>query len=898
MGDPHAPLREDIHLLGDLLGERLRVSEGAELFDTVERVRALSKAAHEEAGHQAFGELATLLSAEPIARALPVARAFSQFLALANIAEQHHRIRRRHEYQRDPASPPQRGSFDEAFARLIASGTPRERLHEAIACMSVDLVFTAHPTEIMRRTLIQSHARIGSLLQQSDRPDLAPPERDALADALRREIAIIWGTTEVRADRPTPLDEVRWALAVFEQTLWRAVPLAYRALDTALRKHTGSPLPPGAQPIRFSSWVGGDRDGNPNVTPEVTRRATLMARWVAADLFAQDVDRLVALLSFEHGSPSLHDRAGVATEPYRVLLRDVRRRLRLARARLAEALESGATRIEEPITAMEFAEALAACDSSLRETRNEVVADGQLLDVRRRLQVFGLALVPLDIRQESSKHTEAIDALSGGQYARLGEEARQKFLLDGLRDAEVRLAAFAKATAPTEVAEARVKAHAITDSAAADVVDTFRMAAALHRDSLGAYVITMAGAPSDVLAVEYLQRLAGVTPRLRVVPLFETADDLHHAPATLRALFADSWYRARVDANGGRQEVMVGYSDSAKDAGRFAAAWDLYRAQEEIVAACRDSGVKLTLFHGRGGSVGRGGGPTYLAIQSQPPGSIDGTLRVTEQGEMLQAKFGLEGIAVRTLEVYVTATLEAALTLHSAPPSEFRDEMTRLADAARAAYRRTITDRRFLEYFREATPERELDLTNIGSRPARRGEKGDGPLSLRAIPWQFAWTQTRLLLASWLGVEAIGSPTALHRRMYREWPFFRSAIDLVEMVLAKADARIAAEYDLRLVPPELRDVGGHLRQRLQAAIASVLDISGHRELVEDNTVLRRSIDVRNPYVDPINLVQIELLRRLRQTDAGTNAGQEALNELRAAFVVTVNGIAAGMRNTG
>jgi phosphoenolpyruvate carboxylase len=346
---------------------------------------------------------------------------------------------------------------------------------------------------------------------------------------------------------------------------------------------------------------------------------------------------------------------------------------------------------------------------------------------------------------------------------------------------------------------------------------------------------------------------------------------------------------------------MVGYSDSAKDAGRFAAAWDLYRAQEEIVAACRDSGVRLTLFHGRGGSVGRGGGPTYLAIQSQPPGSIDGTLRVTEQGEMLQAKFGLEAIAVRTLEIYVTATLEAVLAPRPAPLPEFRDEMARLADAARRAYRRTITDEAFLRYFREATPESELDLTNIGSRPARRGaqvragEEGDSPLKLRAIPWQFAWTQTRLLLASWLGVEAIGRPTPLHARMYREWSFFRSAIDLVEMVLAKADARVAAEYDLRLVSPALRPIGEDLRRRLDQAIVSVLGISGHRELVQENTVLRRSIDVRNPYVDPINLVQIELLRRLRQPDpSGTSGG----TELQAAFVMTVNGIAAGMRNTG
>jgi phosphoenolpyruvate carboxylase len=885
MLDPHAPLRDDIHLLGDLLGERLRASEGTELFETVERVRALSKAAHEEAGHEAFTELARLLSALPIARALSIARAFSQFLVLANIAEQHHRIRRRRQYQRDPASPPQRGSFEEAFARLLAAGVPAERLHEAVSSMSVDLVFTAHPTEITRRTLIQSHARVARLLGERDRADLTIPERADVEDAVRREVAVLWGTNEVRTARPTPLDEVRGGLAVFEQILWNAVPAAYRALDAALRGDTGRPLELAARPVRFSSWIGGDRDGNPNVTPEVTRRATLMARWVAADLFAHDIDALIAQLSFEHGSPELHDRVGTTREPYRVLLRDVRRRLRLARSGLAEALESGAARIDEPITTTQLRDALALCDRSLRDTRNDVVADGQLLDVRRRVQVFGLALAPLDIRQESSKHAEAIDAVSRGEYGKLGEEDRQRWLL-----ARIRL----KPDATPDTDRLQPDAAPTTDTIAADVLATFRMAAALHRDSLGAYVITMAGTPSDVLAVEYLQHLAGVTPPMRVVPLFETPDDLHHAPATLRALLGERWYRARVDANGGRQEVMVGYSDSSKEAGRFAAAWDLYRAQEEIVAACRASGVRLTLFHGRGGSVGRGGGPTYLAIQSQPPGSIDGTLRVTEQGEMLQAKFGLEGIAMRTLEVYVTATLEATLTPQPHPPEPFCREMDRMAEASRTAFRRTISDEDFLRYFQQATPEHELELTNIGSRPARRGAGGTGGLTkLRAIPWQFAWTQTRLLLASWLGVEAIGPPTEQHRRMYREWPFFRSAIDLIEMVLAKADPRIAAEYDRRLVEPALQPIGEQLRARLEQAIAVVLATSGHRRLVEDNTVLRRSINVRNPYVDPINLVQIELLRRMRAPD-GTSGG----TNVEAAFVATVNGIAAGMRNTG
>jgi len=426
-----------------------------------------------------------------------------------------------------------------------------------------------------------------------------------------------------------------------------------------------------------------------------------------------------------------------------------------------------------------------------------------------------------------------------------------------------------------------------------DVLETCRTIAALDAESLGAYVITMARRASDVLAVELLQRLAGVQRPIRVVPLFETADDLQAAGDVLDALLNLPWYRDRI---GGRVEVMVGYSDSAKDAGRFAAAWALYGAQEQIVAACRRRGVAVTLFHGRGGSIGRGGGPTYLAIQSQPPGSVDGTLRVTEQGEMIQAKFGLIDIATRTLEVYTTATLDAVLMPAADPDRAWRETMDRLFEESRRAYRAVVhEDPRFLEYFRTATPEPELRAINIGSRPARRSA-GGGVAALRAIPWQFAWTQTRLLLASWLGIEtalecahARGETAQLHE-MYARWPFFRSTLDLMEMVLAKADARIAAEYDRRLTPPDLQPLGEDLRSRLARAAAAVLEVTGHRELVESNRVLRRSIDTRNPYVDPINLVQIELLNRLRQAPDSP--------ELRRAFAITVNGIAAGMRNTG
>jgi phosphoenolpyruvate carboxylase len=490
-----------------------------------------------------------------------------------------------------------------------------------------------------------------------------------------------------------------------------------------------------------------------------------------------------------------------------------------------------------------------------------------------------MTLVRLDLRQHAGRHAAALTAVTRhrglGSYEEWDEPRRQAFLIGALGDDRPLL--------PADVAK--------QDEELRDVAETFELIADTHPESLSAYVVSMAQAPSDVLAVEALQAHTG--NRLRVVPLFERVDDLGRAAETVGALLAIPEYRSRID---NRQEVMIGYSDSAKDGGRLAANWALYRAQEALVEVCRDAGVQLTLFHGRGGSISRGGGPTYLAIQSQPPGSVEGRLRVTEQGEMIQAQFGLPEIAARTLELYTTASLGATLALPPAPETRWREAMERMSPAARRVYREVVyDDPRFIEYFRTATPEVELGSVPIGSRPVRRAADG-GVDSLRAIPWVFAWTQTRLLLPSWLGTgEALSA--ALERgeldvlkEMYREWPFFRSTLDLIAMVLAESDARIAAEYDRRLVPEPLQPVGADLRRRLDATVKAVLEVTGKERLLTENVVLRRSIEVRNPYVYPINLVQIELLRRLREGDQSP--------EIKNAFMVTVNGIAAGMRNTG
>jgi phosphoenolpyruvate carboxylase len=906
MSGPHQPLRDDVRLLGERLGAVLKHHEGPELFALVEEVRALSKSAH-AGSDEDFDRLADLLRDVPIGTAFRVARAFAHFLTLANIAEQHHRIRRRRDHARDAHGRPQRGSSEETFARLLAAGVSADALARAARSIRVELVLTAHPTEIVRRTLLQKHHRIAAVLSVLDRPDLTGPECQDALDALQREIEAVWQTDEVRRERVSPLDEVRAGLVVFEESLWDGVPLYVRALDRAMRAATGAGLPLDAAPIRFGSWIGGDRDGNPTVTPEVTRQATWLARWSAANLYLRDIRALRAELSLITASDELRTRVGDAHEPYRALLAGVRDRLVATRAWAETALAGEPREKSDPraaapyLDARDLLEPLDLCRRSLEATGNALIASGRLADILRRIAAFGLTLARLDIRQEASRHAAAIEWIARqrgwGAYDEATEDERVALLVRELTSGGTTL------TDPP-ANNPRVR----------DVLETFRMAASLHPESLGAYVITMASRPSDVLAVELLQKIAGQTRPQRVVPLFETTDDLRHAGETIDALLRVPWYRARI---GGHQEVMVGYSDSAKDAGRFAAAWILYRAQEEIVAACERHGVAVTLFHGRGGSIGRGGGPTYLAIQSQPPRRLaqpvsdvsdvsdtsdtsdtfnTASVRITEQGETIEAKFGLVDIAVRTLEVYTSAMLEATVAPQAGPRDEWRGTMERLAGEARTAYRAVVYETpEFLEYFQTATPEPELGAINIGSRPARRPSmtaSTDGIESLRAIPWQFAWTQTRLLLPSWLGVDtAITEPErARLREMYTQWPFFRSTLDLIAIALAEADPRIAAQYD-RLAPAARRPLGAALRERFRRAADAVLAVMDERDLLHDNPVLRRSIDVRNPYVDPINLVQIELLRRMR-------SGGSADPQLQHAFVVTVNGIAAGMRNTG
>ena len=875
MTDIDVRLREDVHLLGELLGETIRQQHGEAFLQKIEDIRHSAKADRRGAAEQLSSTLGDLADDD----LLPVARAFNQFLNLANIAEQYQLIRRRDAGQPEPFEAQ---VLPELLARLKQAGHSNDALARQLAKLDIQLVLTAHPTEVARRTLIQKYDAIAAQLAAQDHRDLTPAERQQVRERLRRLIAEAWHTEEIRRTRPTPVDEAKWGFAVIEHSLWQAIPNHLRKVDHALFDATGLRLPLESAPVRFASWMGGDRDGNPNVTATVTREVLLLARWMAADLFLRDIDYLAAELSMQQASSALREHIGDSAEPYRAVLKQLRERLRATRAWAHAALTSAQTPGPDVLVSnRELIEPLELCYQSLHECGMGVIADGPLLDTLRRAVTFGLFLVRLDVRQDAARHrdalTEITDYLGLGRYADWDEEQRIAFLQAELKNRRPLL-----------------PAHFKPDAQTAEVLATCREIAAAPAASLGSYVISMAGAASDVLAVQLLLKEAGLTRPMRVVPLFETLADLDNAGPVMERLLGLPGYRASLH---GPQEVMIGYSDSAKDAGTTAAAWAQYRAQENLVRICREHQVELLLFHGRGGTVGRGGGPAHAAILSQPPGSVGGRFRTTEEGEMIRFKFGLPGIAEQNLNLYLAAVLEATLLPPPPPQPAWRALMDQLAADGVKAYRAVVRENPdFVEYFRQSTPEQELGRLPLGSRPAKR--RAGGIESLRAIPWIFGWTQTRLMLPAWLGWETALS-NALARgqgellgQMREQWPFFRTRIDMLEMVLAKADAEIAKAYDERLVQPHLLSLGAHLRDLLSQSCQVVLGLTGQSVLLAHSPETLEFISLRNTYLDPLHRLQAELLARSRSREAALDS------PLEQALLVTVAGIAAGLRNTG
>lgn len=870
-------LRDKVRLLGNMLGTSIATHQGDGMLARIEDIRQQAKKAR-TGNEQDRQQLLDLLHALRDDELVPVVRGFNQFLNLANIAEQQHSASwRRAEWLADEADC----LFTDLLDRLQANQMPLAAITEHVANANVELVLTAHPTEVTRRTLIQKYDQIAQLLQQRDDLRDEHPDQQHIDARIHSAIEEIWQTDEIRHVRPTAVDEAKWGFAVIENSLWYAIPNLLRNIDQTLQARGAPALSLDAAPIRFASWMGGDRDGNPNVTAEITREVLYLSRWMAADLFLRDINALGAQLSMPDATPELQQ-AYPHAEPYRACMHALRDRLKQTKRWAAACAKGQSSDIQPLLRDDELLQPLQLCYDSLLANNMATIANGLLLDTLRRVACFGLALVKLDMRQESGRHRQVLNELCDYYnypiYEQLSEAQKCEFLLHELQSKRPLLPRRWQPSADSQ-----------------EVLDSMALLATDIGQGVSCYIISMAGEPSDMLAVALLLQSCGVRHGLPIVPLFETLDDLELSADRMNALWSMDWYR---DYCQQRQQVMIGYSDSSKDAGQLAAVWAQYQAQERLSATAQQQGIRLRLFHGRGGTVGRGGGPAHSAILAQPPGSVGGGLRVTEQGEMIRFKFGMPSVAQRNLKVYISSVLEANHLPPSAAEHAWRAQMNTLAERGVQSYRAMVREQPdFVPYFRAATPEQELGKLSLGSRPARR-KAGGGIESLRAIPWIFAWTQMRLMLPAWLGADDALQDSIdqgnlpLLRTMYAEWPFFRTYIDMLEMVLSKSDADLAAYYEERLVEPALHPLGQRLRQRLQAMVTVVLTIKQQQRLLENAPVLQHSMSVRNPYTDPLHYLQAELLFRDRAGDG------HALDAVETALKVTMAGIAAGMRNTG
>ncbi|TWS25757.1 phosphoenolpyruvate carboxylase [Tsukamurella sputi] len=906
------PLRDDIRLLGGILGDTVREQAGPQIFDLVERARQESFAVRRSELDRE--QLAALFADVPTAEAIPVIRAFSHFALLANLAEDLHRERRRAIHIR-AGEPPQASSLAHTYELLEGAELDGADVAAALRHALVVPVITAHPTETRRRTVFDTQHRITELMRYRDRTQLDAREEEQVQVALRRQILTLWDTALVRLERLRIQDEIENGLRYFDAAFLRVMPAINRETRTRLRAlYPGTPLLP--EPIvRPGSWIGGDRDGNPYVTADVVTMATRRAAATALGHYLDELlqlerelalssrlttvsDDLLALAAWDD-SPKRAD------EPYRRALHGIRGRLTAtADALLDEPLDArtdiGARAYGAP---SELLADLGVVDASLRAGGDGLIADDRLQDLREAVNTFGFHLSGLDMRQNSDVHEETIAELFAWAgvhpaYASLDEDERVRLLSDELRLRRPLVGPGADFSEQTtkELGVVRAAAHAVQSLGAGAIPN---------------YIISMCTSVSDLLEAAVLLKEAGLLRPdtdgaaqcpVNIVPLFETIEDLQQGAATMRAALAVPVYRSLVDGKGGLQEIMLGYSDSNKDGGYLAANWALYRAELDLVAMAREAGITLRLFHGRGGTVGRGGGPSYDAILAQPPGAVRGSLRLTEQGEIIAAKYAEPALAVRNLESLVAATLESSL-LDVEGLGDDADEayavLDELAALAREAYGDLVhrTDG-FVEYFTTSTPVAEIGALNIGSRPSSR--KQTAKISdLRAIPWVMAWSLSRVMLPGFYGTGSAvetwigGDPARLQqlRELYRRWPFFRSVLSNMAQVLAKSDLGLAARYADLVPDPALRErVFGKIADEHRRTTEMYFAITETDDLLADNHALKRSVFNRFPYLEPLNHLQVELLRRYRSGD------EDPL--VQRGILLTMNGLATALRNSG
>ena len=910
--DKESPLREDIRLLGRILGDTLREQEGEAVFDLIERTRQNAIRFRRDRDPDARRELETTLNKLDPVRTIAVVRAFSFFSQLANIAEDQHHNRRRRAHL-IAGSPPQEGSVALALARGRAAGLPAGKVTAFFRDALISPVLTAHPTEVQRKSILDCQLEIARLLTERDRLQLTPDELVQNEEALRRVVLTLWQTRVLRELRLTVNDEIENGLAYYRYTFLRQLPRLYAEIEDLLAQQGFGHAPLDGF-LKLGSWIGGDRDGNPHVTDDVMRHALTRHSSTAMDFYFEEIHRLGGELSqsvrMVETTPELAQLAEQSPdtsehrrdEPYRRALTGIYARLAATSRLLDHHVPDRRAIAEAPPyrDSAEFAQDLAVLADSLAANGSERVARGRLRGLHRAAVIFGFHLAPLDMRQHSGVHEQVVAELFalGARregYAALPEAERRAWLLEELK--LPRLLRSPYLAYSDEVG----KELAILDTAAE-----------MHRrygaEALPNYIISKADGVSDLLEVALLLKEVGLlqpgeTPRLgvNIIPLFETITDLQGCGPIMDQLFSVPRYRALLASRGNVQEVMLGYSDSNKDGGFLTANWELYKAEVQLVKVFARHKVKLRLFHGRGGTVGRGGGPSYQAVLAQPPGSVAGQIRITEQGEVIASKYSDPDIGRRNLETLVAATFEATLLEPaSVERTAYLEVMQEMSATALSAYRGLVYETPgFVQFFRTATPITEIADLHVGSRPASR-KKTDRIEDLRAIPWVFSWSLSRMMLPGWYGfgaaVEALtarkgDSGLELLREMYRDWPFFRTLLSNMDMLLAKSDISIASRYAELVTDGELRErIFSRIQDEWHRTVRWLLAITGQGELLEANPALSRSLRNRSPYIDPLNHLQVELLRRYRSG--------ETQERIRRAILLTINGIAAGLRNSG
>jgi len=903
-------LRNDIRLLGRILGDTVREQEGAEVFDLVERIRQTSIRFHRDEDRQARRELESILDGMSISDTIRIVRAYSYFSHLANIAEDHNNIRQMRA-RSGPSGAPRPSELAQTLSHASAAGITPAQLRKFFGDALVSPVLTAHPTEVRRKSTMDREMEIAALLDRRERVQLTPEEAEAADEQLRREVLTLWQTNLMRRTKLTVLDEVGNGLSFYDYTFLREVPRLHCALEDRLNKEDGAADELGSF-LRMGSWIGGDRDGNPFVTSDVMRGTLRLQSSRILNFYLQELHVLGSELSIaahladvseelralaQRSPDTSPHRSG---EPYRLAVSGIFARLTATAARLQVETTRKAVGEAAPYASVkEFKADLDVLHRSLLANNSAVIARGRLRHLRRAVDCFGFHLARLDIRQNSAVHertvAELLDAaMPGMSYMALGEDARVALLASELRSARPLVSSFVKYSDET-MGELAV----------------FRAAAEAHElfgpDAIPQCIISMCQGMSDMLEVALLLKEVGlINPSgrsaINIVPLFETIEDLQACSGIMDRMLSLHDYRKLVDSRGSVQEVMLGYSDSNKDGGFVTSGWELYKAEIGLVDVFERHGVRLRLFHGRGGSVGRGGGPSYDAIVAQPGGAVNGQIRITEQGEIISSKYSNAEVGRSNLEILAAATLDASLLQprQSAPRTEYLKAMDELSDLAFKAYRGLVYETEgFADYFWSSTVINEIATLNIGSRPASR-KQTRAIEDLRAIPWVFSWAQCRLMLPGWYGFGSAveswiaknpGQGMTFLQEVYREWPFFRMLLSNMDMVLAKSSIAIASRYAELVPDANLREkIFGRIRREWHLSIETLLDIMGHDRLLQGNPLLERSVRHRFPYLDPLNHVQVELLKEHR----AQNPDEQILRGIQ----ITINGISAGLRNTG